>query len=138
MNLIISRTARDTQGLLGKLFGKGSAAALLLAVFLIGGTAWAATYTVFGAVDVSCGRWTEQKTAVPPPGLSTSVGRLQFQEWLGGYLTAYSFWVEVGSGPVSDSDHVGAIAWIDNYCKEHPLVEVATAASLLIVAIGAK
>jgi len=31
--------SRDTRGLLGKLFGKGSAAALLLAVLLISGTA---------------------------------------------------------------------------------------------------
>ena len=119
---------RDTQGLLGKLFGKGSAAAVLLAVFLIGGTAWA-QYTNFGAGIESCAEWTWQKNVMP---------RLQFKEWLGGYLTAYSFWVEKGSGPVSDGDHVGAIAWIDNYCQEKPLKYLDQAAEQLINAIRAK
>ena len=117
-------------GLLGKSFGKGSLATLLLAVFLIGGTAWA-QYTAFGGGTKSCGLWTEQKNA-------DSIRRVQFEQWLGGYMTAYSFWVEKGSGPVSDADHVGAIAWIDNYCEEHPLGNVAWAAEQLIYAIRAK
>ncbi len=52
--------ARDTRGLLGKLFGKGTMVALLLAVFLISGTAWAG---VFGHGSVACGSWTAEKEA---------------------------------------------------------------------------
>ena len=121
---------RDTRGLLGKLFGKGSAAALLLAVLLISGTAWA-QYTAFGAGRESCGRWTAEQYA-------TRGERDQFLDWLGGYLTAYSQWMEVGSGPVSDSDHFGAIAWIDNYCQEKPLKNVTFGAERLIYAIRAR
>ena len=130
--------SRNTRGLLSKLFGKGSVAAVLLAVFLIGGTAWAREHTyavtVFGVDGVSCGNWTEQKTARPTPGRS-SIKRLQFEQWLGGYLSAYSLWVERGSGPVNNSEHVGAIAWIDNYCQENPLKNLAWAAEQLIYAI---
>ncbi len=117
-------------GRLGKLFGKGSVAALLLAVFLIGGTAWA-QYTAFGGGSESCGLWTEQKNA-------DNITRLQFTQWLGGYLTAYSQWVEVGSGPVSDGSHAGPAAWLDNYCQENPLERVADAAVQMIYAIKAK
>ncbi len=123
--------------LLGKLFGKGSVAALLLAVFLIGGTAWA-QYTAFGVVRESCVRWTQVKNVAPPAGQQSTTARLQFESWLGGYMTAYSFWVEKGSGAVSDGTHVGAIAWIDNYCQEHPLERVAEAAKQLIFAIRAE
>lgn len=112
------------------IFRKGSVAAVLLAVFLISGTAWA-QYTAFGGGRESCGRWTEQKTAARN-------ARVQFEQWLGGYMTAYSFWVEKGSGPVSYSDPVGAIAWFDNYCQENPLKNVAWAAAALISAIKAK
>ena len=122
--------SRDTRGLLGKLFGKGTVAALLIAVLLISGTAWA-QYTAFGGGRESCGRWTEQKNAARG-------ARVQFEQWLGGYLTAYSFWVEKGSGPVSYGDHVGALAWLDNYCQEKPLKNVAYAAERLIYAIRAK
>ena len=55
-----------------------------------------------------------------------------------GYLTAYSQWVERGSGPVSKAESAGAWAWIDNYCQDNPLDNVAKAATLLIRAIKAK
>ena len=135
--------SRDTRGLLGKLFGKGSVAALLLSFLLIGGTAWAASkYTTFGIVGQGCGSWTVQQDNAAgrgsTPEYQVAPARLQFQSWLGGYLTAYSHWVENGSGPVSDSVHVGAIAWVDNYCQENPLKHVSQAAEALLYAIKAK
>ena len=60
------------------------------------------------------------------------------RQWLAGYLTAYSLWVEEGSGPVNNLiNAAGASAWIDNYCRDNPLKDVAYAAWLLIVAIKA-
>ena len=124
--------ARDTRGLLGRLFGKGTVAALLLAVFLISGTAWA--YTGFGFGTKACENWVaakEEHYAV--------ARRARFHGWTSGYLTAYSLWVEGGSGPVSRSDSSkGAWAWIDNYCTENPNTSVATAAEMLIDALKAK
>ena len=49
-----------------------------------------------------------------------------------------SLWIEVGSGPVNESDIQGAVAWIDNYCRDNPLDSVAKAAHELILAIQAK
>jgi len=123
---------RDTRGLLGKLFGKSTTAALLLAVLLISGTAWA-QYTAFGAGQESCGFWT--KTRNDPGAEKPGSPATSFVQWTGGYLTAYSRWVEEEPGPVSDSDTYGAVAWIDNYCRDNPLRNVARAAEALIYAI---
>ncbi len=118
-------------GLLGKLFGKGSAAALLLAVFLISGTAWA-TYNSYGVGNASCGAWTEDKK-------TEGASYWQKAEWIFGYLTAYSRWVEGPVlGPVGKSDVSGTRAWVDNYCQENPLELVAEAAEQLIGAIEAQ
>jgi len=118
------------RGLLGRLFGKGSVAAVLLAGFLISGTAWAAQeVSVFGAGLKSCGQWTKY---VPEDGPRY----WQMTQWLSGYLSAYSLWVEDGSGPVTETDIHGAVAWVDNYCQENPLKNVATAAKWLIFTIN--
>jgi len=123
--------SRDTRGLLGKLFGKGSAAAVLLAVFLIGGSAWAVkvNYKSFGYGSESCGGWTAAKEE---DGWEREVSNA----WVAGYLTAYSLWEENGSGPVTDENNaVGANAWVDNYCQKTSLDAVADAAVKLIYAI---
>ncbi len=120
---------RDASGRLGKLIGMGSVAALLLAAFLIGGTAWA--YTGFGSGIKSCESWVaakEEHYAVAK--------RARFHGWTSGYLTAYSLWVEQGSGPVSSrNSSVGAWAWIDAYCNDHPKTTVAAAAEQLILSL---
>ena len=127
----MSTESRHTRGRLGKLFGKGSVAALLLPVFLIGGTAWADMYTAFGVGKISCGRWLDaQKT--------DREGRWQTEQWVSGYFTAYGRWAVHGPERASLPDAYGAIAWIDNYCQEHPLERVAEAAEQLIFAIRAE
>jgi len=122
---------RDTRGLLGKLFGKSTVAALVIAVFLISGPAWAQYYVSRGLGAASCGKWT---SAVALENY-TYVAMVQ---WLNGYLTAYSAWVEGESGPVSKLDTEGLKAWVDNYCRDNPLKSVSTAASKLISTIKAK
>ncbi len=120
--------SRDTRGLLSKLFGKGTVA-LLLAVFLIGGTAQAFEYQIFGLGTQSCGSWTAAKE-------EDGWMRIAYHAWVAGYLTAYSAWEEKGSGPVSDENTVeGALAWVDNYCQVSPLRSVADAAQIVIHAI---
>jgi len=127
--------ARDTRGLLGKLFGKSTMAALVLAVFLISGTAWAQTerrVLVLAPGQQSCGAWLAAKE-------EGTLKRQIFQVWANGYLTAYSQWEEKGSGPVSSlGDAMGAWTWIDNHCQDNPLDDVYQAAVKLIVAITEK
>jgi hypothetical protein len=122
--------ARENRSLPRKLFGKGSVVAGLLAIFLISGSAWA--YTGFGSGIKDCSRWVIAKK------FGSVDRRARFHEWTNGYLTAYSLWVEHGSGPVSRRDSsVGAWAWIDDYCQENPLKSVAAGAEQLILAIKA-
>ena len=104
--------------------------ALLLAVFLISGTAWAQEYNkIRGLGYASCEDWTN--------GRLTSA-RDEWDQWLYGYLTAYSVWVDKSPGPVSKANNDRPLTWIDLYCQENPLEKVADAAELLIFAIKAK
>ena len=78
-------------------------ATLLLAVFLLSGTTWAARpgesqYRMWGSGNSRFGVWIAYKEN-PEPGRYW-----QFSDWLLGYLTAYSRWVEIGSGAVTKSD----------------------------------
>jgi len=136
---IIESTTRQLEGMRAKpgffrrvFGGKASAAALVIAVLLIGGTAWAAQYTIRGAGTKSCGSWTAAKE-------KDGWARVSYHAWVQGYLTAYSLWVEKGSGPVSaETDNDGALAWVDKYCQANPLNDVADAAQIVITAIKAK
>ena len=116
--------ARDTSGLLGKLFGKSTVAALLLAM-LISGPVWAqqpTPYYIYGAGLKSCGHWLEMEKEDEWP-------RTVLKQWLHGYVTAYDRWVGLGN-PVSDGQ--GFVAWIDNYCQDNPLEKVGAAAEQLV------
>jgi len=123
---------RGRPGFFRRVFGGSSAAALMIAVLLIGGTAWAQyEYKTFGLGIQSCGAWTAAKE-------EDSAARSRFHNWTNGYLTAVSRWVEYGSGPVNETQIEGAWAWIDNYCQKTPLNVVAEAAEALTFAIKAK
>ncbi len=112
--------SRDKQGLLGKLFGRGSAAAVLLAVFLISGTAWA-EYSVRGLGIDSCARWTNS--------MKHDFAKFEHMlSWVNGYVTAYSLFVEDGVGPVTESDLGDAFISIDKYCLDNPSKIIASAA----------
>ena len=104
--------------------------ALLLSVFLIGGTAWAQEYNkIRGAGYASCEDWTNGRP---------NSARDEWDQWLYGYLTAYSVWVEKSLGHVSKANNDDPLTWIDLYYQENPLEKVADAAELLIFAIKAK
>ncbi len=120
-----SQKRRKPNGLLSRLFGRPAVTGVLLAVILISGTALA--YAGFGVGAESCGQVTNNE------GVQKGM-----RSWVGGYLTAYSLWVEEGSGPVTDGDVVGPWAWINNYCQENPLETLAEAAEQLIYAIRDK
>ena len=138
MKLIVSLAAQGDQGLLGKLFGRGATIGIALGAGLFAGTVWAhqqspvltpgMEFTIFGSGRLSCGSWLAAK----------GYQRVIFHEWLNGYMSAYTLWIEHGSGPIGEADGPGAWAWIDNYCQGNPLKDVAAAAEQLIYAIEAK
>jgi len=105
--------------------------ALLLAVFLISGTAWAQRermVLVLAPGQLSCGAWSEAKE-----NGEDTLKRQLFLTWVNGYLTAYSRWGDEGFGVVSSlPDAIGAHSWIDLYCQTDPTEAVADVVQRLI------
>jgi hypothetical protein len=80
---------------------------------------------VFGqGVTDSCGAWLEARRKS-----STQAG---FQsQWVAGYLSGTN---AESNGPdfLVETDFDGLMAWIDNYCRSHPLEKVGIAAVNLL------
>jgi MerR HTH family regulatory protein len=51
-----------------------------------------------------------------------------YETWLSGYLTAFNAYNHGSSDILTGPDFNGAVAWLKNYCREHPtvIVHVAT------------
>lgn len=86
----------------------------------------AAQFRVLGYGAASCGTWLEDRREASFAGLAA-------ESWVQGYLTAFNVY---GPSPTRDitvnTDHAGAAAWIDNYCRTHPLADIREAADALI------
>jgi hypothetical protein len=88
------------------------------------------TYVVLGVGTDSCGSWTTERQTVATAPSSKAFSQSQ---WLLGYLTAINadVWPDHRLTDVTDSD--GIFAWVDNYCAAHPLDDIATASSALVL-----
>lgn len=101
-------------------------ARVILAAVLVTGTAEArdtfAGWT--GAGSISCGAWSAARR--------DRVAQAT-EQWLLGFLTgvAYGSMAASGPNPLAFTDPEGAWAWIDNYCREHPIEDVTRAAVML-------
>jgi hypothetical protein len=51
-----------------------------------------------------------------------------YETWLSGYLTAFNAYNPGVADILTGMDFDGAVAWIKNYCREHPTVVVHVAA----------
>ena len=78
------------------------------------------TYLDYGAGQQSCGAWTSHFSS---PGYHTVD-----QQWLLGFVSGTSYEGTV----LSETDGNAITAWVDNYCAQHPLDNVATAAGRLV------
>jgi hypothetical protein len=52
--------------------------------------------------------------------------------WIQGFITAYNFDVPGPSDLTKGTDVDGLQAWMDNYCAQHPLANIADAAIALV------
>lgn len=90
------------------------------------GSALAQTKRVFGVGwSSSCGLWTQvRKTDFPERGLS--------EQWVAGYLSDANE-IDLPDTPdlLKGEDFDQLMAWIDNYCLEHPADRLFQAASRL-------
>jgi hypothetical protein len=109
----------------------------LAAVLVIGDAAAVRAYPIAGLGFDSCGRWTEDGRKSDPrhilnPGGITHLGQ---QQWVLGYLSAVAA-TGPGQGydPLNNTDAEGVFAWIDHYCRDHPLEQIAAAAAAFVTA----
>ncbi len=105
---------------------------LILAVFVmltISGEAWAidakGEYNILGQGNRSCGKWTQGRKKDDWPQRAA-------EAWILGFITAYNFYVPGLSNVAKGTDVVGREAWIDNYCRDHPLDKIVDATEALI------
>ena len=82
------------------------------------GSAEPKTYTVYGVGAQSCGKWTAEKSELV---------RGFMNSWVLGYVTALG-----GVAGARDTDSQAITAWVDNYCREHPLNRLDEAAATLV------
>ena len=105
----------------------------VLTVLLTAGApeAQAATYTMSGAGIRSCGSWSAHSGELNSPGPVTQ--GLPSRTARVGMGPGVSFWygfIHNNDGdPLDSVDAEGARAWIDNYCRAHPIENIGDAAA---------
>jgi hypothetical protein len=82
----------------------------------------AGTATTYGAGTESCGKWVAS-------GNDDVWHHLQLN-WVLGWISAAGHYNVHGNLKETDSDAISA--WVDNYCKEHPLDDISEAAAALV------
>jgi hypothetical protein len=104
--------------------------ALFMAVAMPAGAADETDYYIIkGEGTKSCGTWIQDRKK---GGFEGQVTDLTQTAWLAGYLTAYNLWVPGKADIAEGTDIAGLMAWIDNYCAQNPLNNIANAANALI------
>jgi hypothetical protein len=97
----------------------------LLAILVTGTALWAqrstATYTVFGPGVLSCGRWVAEHEKKSNESLDQLI-------WVTGFVSGYEYASAVDMKADSDAMRL----WVDNYCRSHPLENIANAAEALV------
>jgi hypothetical protein len=93
---------------------------LMILIGLISTSASAVEYTVMGHGSLTCEIWTavrhEQMASNP-------------EQWVLGFLTGIGFESSTGRSPLHGIDGPAIWAWIDAYCRAHPLDHIDTAAA---------
>jgi hypothetical protein len=101
----------------------------VLSVGLVAGSAgdaWAKVQILGPGAGTSCGTWLEDRDA-NRAGVDES--------WILGFLSGIGYALgERGIDPLHDTDHNGVTAWIDNYCRGHPIDLISAAAAALVTA----
>ena len=109
---------------------KGRAAACGIVVLIVVTSSAFAThqgpapdhYTVFGVGNRSCGAWLEERR-------KDSILSYSYMHWLTGFLSGVGW----KGDDVRTVDAAAMNAWIDNYCRTHPLENIAKAAQELAI-----
>ena len=108
--------------------------AVLILVLLAAGPVQAAdkngSFGILGSGTQSCGNYVETPTS--------STHDLAYVAWTVGYLTAYNRSEPDTYNILGSSDLDGAMVWLKNYCKEHPLERFVSAVHYLTIELHPK
>lgn len=90
--------------------------------------AWAADNGTgtYAANSRGCGDYVNDRKAGGEPNIID-------EWWVVGYLTAYNTWTPDTYQILGNSTTASAMLWLDNYCKAHPLKNLADGMRQLIV-----
>jgi hypothetical protein len=83
-------------------------------------------YEVLGVGTVSCAVWTKDRVD------RASDRHFINGAWVQGYLTAVNLFSDGPSHIAKGIDDDGVMAWIDNYCAQHPVDSLTVAAKALV------
>jgi hypothetical protein len=78
-----------------------------------------------GIGNDSCGQWTQSRREIGY--------RWQgYVSWVQGFLTAINLFADETHDVTRGIDSDGLVSWIDNFCQQHPLENIAFAAQQLL------
>jgi len=81
-------------------------------------------YIAWGAGRSSCGAWTRN---------ADGPNDTQYGAWVLGFVSSFNRYGLVEDADIAKgTDAHGIIAWVDAYCRQHPLDSIATATEHLI------
>lgn len=101
---------------------------LLMNALLNAHTAVAGTYQVIGAGAQSCGTWISDRSN------PSSVAANLDESWVLGFLSGVGFEGGADINPLEGMDDNGVAGWVDNYCRQNPIVNIATASAAFFAA----
>lgn len=83
------------------------------------------SFRVIGPGTASCGEWTAERQ-------KDSTIAVAFAVWVEGFVTATEIAHPIIVPGVRHTDSAGMAAWIDNWCRVHPLEDIANASNALV------
>jgi hypothetical protein len=85
---------------------------------------------ILGVGNSSCGSWTSWKAGGDMASIAKAAAA---QGWAQGFITAMAVESAKVNVAIHKTDAAGLDAWIDNWCKSHPLSSIAKAAEALAI-----
>jgi hypothetical protein len=109
---------------------------MMLSVVLTAGTTQAQAYNVMGRGLDSCGAWITHRRDVKVGAPITANSEIADEEtnWVVGFLSGVGFMGRGNVNPLDGMDAEGILAWIDNYCRAHPIERIVEAAGAFFYA----
>ena len=96
------------------------AALIVMSMVLMTNQVSATDKMLLGPGAASCGRWLE----------APQHSRIIMQAWVQGYVSGINL-TESGNDFLVGTDARAIVAWLDSYCRQHPLENLATASQSL-------